>query len=552
MVKINILLIENNEEDAIQIAEMLHTITEFEADITHFLNLTESINYLNENEVSIILTNLTLPESYGLHTFNSLFEGFSHIPLLILTDLNDVEIGKNAVKHGAQDFLSKGNLTPTELSRTITYSIERKNTENDLRNSELKYRKLFLRSKDAIYLTTIEGNFIDVNPAGLDLFDYTKEDLRDLKVSDLYVNTKDREALKHKLAENGEVKDYELLLKKKDPSKTFHCLLNATVILNDQDNIIGYQGIIRDTTKQKENEQALVQSLKKLDQVNQELIHLNSTLEQKVNERTKQLLKEKQLVEISNKDIRESIAYAKRIQASILPPIQKIKEGFKNSFVYYEPKDVVSGDFYWYESNQKSPVFAVVDCTGHGVPGAFMSIIGYTQLNEIIKQQAVAEPGEILKELDKRVKSALNQNKVGGINNKDGMELGLLTVNQKTNTLEYAGAMRPLYMVRDGHLQIFKGDKHSIGGASLREKKFTTQHIKIQKGDSFYLFTDGYPDQFGGPRGKKFMSRNVGDMLRGVAHLPSTEQMKVIKQSIKDWMGSEEQVDDILFSGITF
>ena len=213
---------------------------------------------------------------------------------------------------------------------------------------------------------------------------------------------------------------------------------------------------------------------------------------------------------------------------------------------------MVSGDFYWYEKIKNNPLFAVVDCTGHGVPGAFMSIIGYTQLNEIVTQQKITDQSAILRELDKRVRTALNQNSMNDKNSKDGMELGLIHVDRSQNRLEFAGAMRPLYLVRKGELEIVKGSKFSIGGISLREKEFTTTHIDILPGDAVYVFSDGYPDQFGGPNGKKFMTRNVADMLRNIAHFPMAEQEKVIKQTIKKWMKNEEQVDDILICGIKF
>lgn len=552
MEKIQLLLIENSEKDALVIAEYLGAIKEYELEINHLFSLQETYAFLEEKKVDIILVNLFLSDSYGIHTFDSLFHKYPHIPFLILTDINDHTVGVNAVKKGAQDFLNKSKIDSEMLYRSITYAIERKKSEEKLRRSEEKYRELFIRSKDAIYMSTIGGDFIDINPSGLALFGYAKEDLDTLKVRDFYVEEKDREKLKQQLEKDGEVSDYELILKKKDGKTKVNCLLSSMLIYNQKKEVIGYQGIIRDITDKKRAEKALVSSLENLDLANKELVHLNATLEEKVNERTKELLKEKEQVEINNKEIKESIQYAKRIQASILPPLKRLKEGFKESFVYYKPKDVVSGDFYWYEKVKDKYLFAVVDCTGHGVPGAFMSIIGYTQLNEIINQQKITDPGLILKELDKRVRGALNQNSLTGVNSKDGMELGIIVLNNATRQLEFSGAMRPLYLVRNGELSIIKGDKFSIGGVSRREKEFNTTKLDINSGDSYYLFSDGYPDQFGGPNGKKFMTKNVGDMLRGIAHLQMNEQKKIVEETIKDWMKEEEQVDDILISGISF
>lgn len=552
MDKIEVLLIENSESDALIIAEFLLESTTSDYEITHLLSLKEANSFLESTTVDIILVNLFLTDSFGIHTFNNLFQKYPSTPFLILTDMKDHLIGINAVKKGAQDYLIKNEINANILSRSITYAIERKATEEELRKSEEKYRELFERSKDAIYMSTVDGDFIDINTAGLTLFGYEASDLPNLKVRDLYVNQADRDHLKGILALKGEVADYNVDLIKKDKKTVLSCLLSTMIICDDNKKIIGYQGIIKDISDREKAEKALIKSLHDLDQANKELLHLNATLEEKVNERTNALMNEKELGEKQHNEIIESIQYAKRIQASILPPIKKIKNSLPESFIYYEPKDVVSGDFYWYEEVNKKPLFAVVDCTGHGVPGAFMSIIGYTQLNEIISEQNISTPGIILKELDKRVKLALNQNNKEDKNSEDGMELGIIMINNNEKKLEFSGAMRPLYMVKDGDLHIVKGNKFSIGGRSFRRKEFITTRINIEKGDCFYLFSDGYPDQFGGPRGKKFMTKHVGEMLQGIAHLSMAEQGKVIKKTIKDWMGNEEQVDDILIAGIKF
>lgn len=401
-------------------------------------------------------------------------------------------------------------------------------------------------------MSTVQGSFLDINPAGLNLLGYEKEDLETLRVQDLYVHLSDRNILVERLSNAGEVSDYEVLLKRKDGEAHLHCILNTIVIKDKFGNTVGFQGIIKDITKRKRAEEALVKSLQELDFANKELQDLNASLEEKVNSRTEQLTKEKEKVEFQNKEIRESINYAKRIQASILPPIQKVEEHIKDCFIYYEPKDIVSGDFYWFEHVKNRPMIAVVDCTGHGVPGAFMSIIGYTQLNEIVNDQKITDPGVILKELDKRVKLALNQNNGAKVSSMDGMELGLISINYEERKLEFAGAMRPLYFVKNSELHIVKGDKFSIGGSSLHKKTFTTHRLNFKKGDSFYLFSDGYPDQFGGPKGKKFMTKHVGQMLMKIAHLPMPYQGQIVQSAIKDWMKVEEQIDDILITGIKF
>jgi len=549
---LHLLLVESTESDALVIADYLDESKSVYFDITHLQSLSEAHDFLQENSVDIILVNLFLPDSYGIHTFDELFNAFSDIPFLVLTEIDDDLVGVNAVKKGAQDFLIKSELNPSMLLQSITYAIERKKTEEERRQSEERYRELFKRSKDAIYISTSKGRFIDINPAGLALFGYEQEDFSRLKVKDLYVNQADREHLKQTLAEKGEVSDYEVTLFKKGKTKKLNCLLSTRLIRRGASENHIYQGIIRDITEKKKAEQNLIRTLADLDQANKELTHLNNTLEEAVEKRTIELKQEKELVELQHKEIKESIQYAKRIQASILPPTNQIKEVFDESFIYYQPKDIVSGDFYWFEQVMNKSLLAVVDCTGHGVPGAFMSIIGYTQMNEIVSDHRITTPGVILKELDKRVKVALNQNSNQENNNVDGMELGIISYNPDLRKLEFSGAMRPLYMVKNGDLHIVKGNKYSIGGNSRRKKEFLTTRINIEKGDCFYLFSDGYPDQFGGSKGKKFMTKNVGEMLQGISHLPMGEQGRVVKNTIKNWMKDESQVDDILMIGIKF
>jgi len=549
--QLKVLLVESSEADALQIGELLANSKEYNFDIFHTSALKDAEVLIKKEGINITLVNLFLPDSYGIHTFNNLFHKFPEMPFIVLTELDDTYIGMNAVKQGAQDYLIKSELSISNLNRSISYAIERKQTEDELRKSEEKYRELFMRSKDAIYMSTIEGEFIDINPAGLALFGYEKDDLSSIYVKDLYVNKADRDKLMFTLNEEGEVSDYEVRLIKKD-GEILNCILNTIVVKNHLGEVTGYQGIIKDITSRKRAEEALIKSLRDLDFANRELQDLNANLEEKVDERTSELSKEKEVVEKQHSEIKESINYAKRIQASILPPIKKVKDSLNDSFIYYQPKDIVSGDFYWFEKTDQKSLFAVVDCTGHGVPGAFMSIIGYTQLNEIVSDQKITDPGMILKELDKRVRTALNQRADNERNSKDGMELGVVTIHQDQKRIEFAGAMRPLFYVRDGELQVIKGDKFSIGGFSRHKKSFTTHSVSIRKGDCFYIFSDGYPDQFGGPDGKKYMSKNVGEMLQKIAHLPMAEQGRIVKSTIVDWMQNEEQVDDILMSGMRF
>jgi len=265
-------------------------------------------------------------------------------------------------------------------------------------------------------------------------------------------------------------------------------------------------------------------------------------LEQKVVERTAEVVKQKEEIEGQNKKISElyeevtdSIKYAKGLQEAILPPKEFIQSVLPNSFILYKPKDIVSGDFYWVEEKNNKIYFAAVDCTGHGVPGAFMSIVGYNALNEALRNND--QPGEILDSLNKGISKTLHNNAMGA-KNKDGMDLALCCFDPKTNELEYAGAYNPLYILRNSEIN------------QIKAHKYATHLIKLKKGDYIYIFSDGYADQFGGPKGKKFMYKRFRDYILTLNGKKMEEQKDYLNTTIEDWKGSLEQIDDILVIGM--
>ncbi len=270
----------------------------------------------------------------------------------------------------------------------------------------------------------------------------------------------------------------------------------------------------------------------------------NRILEHKVAERTYEL-------EQKNKDILSSITYAKRIQEAILPPRDQIFKKLPDSFILYKPKDIVSGDFYWFGEKNNLKIFAVVDCTGHGVPGAFMSMIGHNLLNQIIIENGVVDPGSILNALHSNVQAALKQG-VNEINTADGMDVALCVINTATLEIKYAGANRSLVIVNSkSELEKLEGNKFPIGGAQLDTSRNFASHIKtLLKGDTLYMFSDGYADQFGGEKGKKFMVKRFHEFLCSIQDKPMPVQGELLIENIENWRGSYEQVDDILVVGI--
>lgn len=274
------------------------------------------------------------------------------------------------------------------------------------------------------------------------------------------------------------------------------------------------------------------------------------TLERKVEERTAEIEKQKKDIETQKKDIEDSIRYAKRIQTAILPPDNYVDELFQDHFIFYIPKDIVSGDFYWASENDHFKYIAAVDCTGHGVPGAFMSIVGNDQLHYALNVRKTKHPSEILNALNEGVTQTLRQEK-NESSVRDGMDISLIALDKKNKKLEYAGANNNLYLIRNGELIEHQADRQAIGGFYGEDlRQFTNHQIDVQKGDTIYIFSDGFPDQFGGPKGKKYKYKNFKNLLLSIQGLSMEDQKKEINKVLKKWMGNLEQLDDILVIGI--
>lgn len=273
-------------------------------------------------------------------------------------------------------------------------------------------------------------------------------------------------------------------------------------------------------------------------------------LETELAARTRLVLKQKDEIELQNIEITDSINYAKRIQSSILPDIAKLKETFRDAFILFHPRDIVSGDFYWFDKiNEEKFIVVCADSTGHGVPGAFMSMIGSTLLQDIIARKGITQPSKILNLLDKQIFSTLNQNIDVGVSN-DGMDMVVCEINVKTKLVRFASAMRPVIIVMGGESYYIKGNRCSVGGESVIEKYFDNQEYYLSEGDTIYMFSDGLPDQFGGVDGKKMKIARMKRLIEEASALPMGEQKQIISDFFFEWKGDYEQVDDILLMGI--
>jgi serine phosphatase RsbU (regulator of sigma subunit) len=264
----------------------------------------------------------------------------------------------------------------------------------------------------------------------------------------------------------------------------------------------------------------------------------------KIKEKNALIENQNEILEEKNAEITASIEYAKRIQTAILPPSRLVREYLNNSLIVYLPKDIVAGDFYWMDRIGDSTIYAVADCTGHGVPGAMVSVVCHNAMNRAVREFNLTSPGAIL---DKTTDLVLEQFEKSEEEVKDGMDIALCKLNE--SSVEYAGANNPLWIVRGEEIIEIKADKQPVGKFHKRTN-FTTHKIDLLKGDTIYIFSDGYVDQFGGENGKKFKAKAMRSLLLSIQNLSMEEQREKIITTFNDWKADFEQVDDVCLIGV--
>jgi serine phosphatase RsbU (regulator of sigma subunit) len=285
-----------------------------------------------------------------------------------------------------------------------------------------------------------------------------------------------------------------------------------------------------------------------LERQSKELFEQNDKIT-RANEELRQLNK----ITISQKDeIISSINYAQKIQSAILPPEVYITELLNENFIFYKPKDIVSGDFYWIKQVNHYVILVCADCTGHGVPGAFMSMLGISYLNEIVQRREITQANQILNELRKQIKHSLRQSGEKE-EPRDGINIALCVIDSRSNTMQYAGAYNPLYIINtvkgEPVLKEIKADTMPVGVHIMSDKSFTNHEIQLEIGDTFYIFSDGFVDQIGGNDGHRFTSEKFKKLLLDIHDQPMYEQKEILEQTLNDWMGEHPQRDDILVIG---
>lgn len=277
-------------------------------------------------------------------------------------------------------------------------------------------------------------------------------------------------------------------------------------------------------------------------------IHEIQSQKTEIEKKHLELLEQNDRVAQQRKDILDDITYSKRIQKAIFPTDEILHELLSDYFILNIPRNIVSGDFYWAGKIDNTHIVAVTDCTGHGISGAFMTMAGIAFLNEILNRKTISNAAGVLYELRLLVMNLLKQKGEEG-EAADGMDITLIIFDENKKQMQFAGANNPLYIIRNGELFIYKGDRMPIGIHLNFDKPFTNQDIQLQKGDMIYMFSDGYADQFGGPKNKKFRYKQFQQLLLKIHNEPLSKQNEVLSRTIVDWMGDNEQIDDILILG---
>jgi serine phosphatase RsbU (regulator of sigma subunit)/O-acetyl-ADP-ribose deacetylase (regulator of RNase III) len=332
-----------------------------------------------------------------------------------------------------------------------------------------------------------------------------------------------------------------------DKLKKFVCISNSDYLFNLYKMLVvlpdSVESLFIDFIDERMQKLKIVQS--SLANSIQRLEKAKNKIELQKNEITIQ----NELLHEQKQNITDSIQYASRIQYAELPPVEIIDQNFSDNFILYKPCQIVSGDFYWFKQIKNFIYIVAADCTGHGVPGAFMSMLGVSLLNEIVSKQDLNPPNQILNELRNQIKKSLHQTGKSG-EQQDGMDIAFCIINKETNLMQFSGAFNPLYLVRNNELLEYKADRMPIGIHANDMNSFTNNIIPLKNGDTIYIFSDGYIDQFGGMKEERFKSKRFKELILSINAVPMKEQLKELNKTFDNWRCDNPQTDDVLVIGI--
>ncbi len=576
-------------EDSIYDSELIHSMI-VEGNIVHDYFLTDIendfINILETENIDIILSDYNLPDFNGNDALKFAREKYPHIPFIFISGTIGDDAAINTILNGATDYVLKNKLERLvpAINRAIhehELEIERKQAEAALRESEKKYKDLVNEVNDGYFVTNIQGIITFANSAMAKILGFKSPEELANQFNKTNYTQKVTHIFKNIVEDQKKVDRLEMEVVSIDGNSIFIEIKAIPVLVDGL--ITGMQGVIHDITDRKladinlkeKNEQIKMQNekymlinrelafqnlekIKRAEELaiaNKELAFQNAEKEKRADElaianiQKAEEEKYKHIIEEKNLVITDSINYARRIQQAKLPRKEEIYASLPQSFILFKPKDIVSGDFYFFHQNNQSVFIVAADCTGHGVPGALMSMIGSEKLTEALSQST--DTSKILEQLNKGIKNTLHQS-ADRESTRDGMDIAICSVNTKNRTLKYAGANIPLWLVRKGTTEVeeIRGTNEAIGGFTEDNQHYKSHDLKLQQGDTFYVSSDGYADQFGGIYEKKLMKKKFKKILLDIQDKSMQEQEKYLDNFVENWKGAIEQVDDILVIGV--
>lgn len=575
---LRILLLEDYPTDAQLVRHHLKkSAPSWELDIV--TNKESFLNYLENTSPDVVVSDYALPSFSGLDAYLLIRELGLEVPFIILTGQLPETSAREFVNNGIDDYVLKSSLA--RLDHAICRALERRNSELErhtmverLNDSEKRYKAIFEQAGVALAELRFNNQFNDLKEAShsdAEARRIVHRMIRSLEVTAVnhaalkLFETPDEVTFKRELwrlfeANNlGKLLANHILQLSGQPFVEEHIeaktlkghqryLLVKTVLNEDRQSYVTVS--FTDMTSMRESELRTMRIVERLEdtvamRVN-ELSELNMKLkiEAEERERINSVLRNNYI------QMTESIIAAKRIQQLLLPRLTDLTTAFDDAFIYMRPKGIVSGDFYWFHSSANKKWVACVDCTGHGVPGAFMSMLSSKLLNQAVIENGIEAPDEVLQFIDTYVVRELKQREASTMVS-TGMDISLCMFDGDHNELLFAGAYQNL-IIKDGRqIEVIKGDRKSLGGTFEHNlKSYTLHKRKIEKGQCMYMFTDGLVDQFGGPSGKKFTRRRLIELIASLGEGNMYDQELQIKSRLQDWKGTNEQVDDILVMGI--
>jgi len=527
----------------------------------------------------IILSDYSLPQYTGMQAFLTVKELGLEIPFILVTGELPEDEAVSCIKEGVDDYVIKSSLTRlnTAIDKALSKrkeEFQRRKIALELQNSEAQLRTIFNKAGVAICEFEFTNIFDIIDNRKMwqkANFKQVKELLKGAVISEAnedalkLFSAKDKSEIADSFAEFWCSDDMsplrytaQQISKQTDSFEEkahFTTIDGASIFLKFTFNLINktkgrYIVSFVDLTDVRRSEAKLTNVIERMESVVQsrteELNNLNDELQAQARDREliNGMLRENYI------NMTESIIAAKRIQQLMLPPKQVIADSFSDVFIYLRPLHIVSGDFYWFYQKGSKCWIAAVDCTGHGVPGAFMSMIGSNVLNQAVMESQTESTSEILEKIDDLVIRELRQHEQG-TEVSTGMDISLCSFDYSKMEMRYSGAFHQLYMMRDNELKTFRGDRFSLGGTFKHKGKSFGEHIiPIQRDDRIYMTTDGFLDQFGGPRNKKFTRKRFMELISNAQGKTMYDQEMEIKSALQDWKGAYEQIDDILVIGI--